>query len=325
MKPAVYFIFLAQFLLWGCGAKQETLSIATGGPAGLYYPIGGGMASIWSAELDAVNVKAEVTGGSVINVIQVSRRESDMGIAMADVVTDAYKGQGRFPQPLPLNVLFTAYPNIVHILTLADNGIDSLEDMRGKRISVGAQGSGTAVAAENVLTGLGIGMEEIAVRYLSFGESTSALKDGTIDAGFVVGGLGLAAVTELAVTRDLKLISLSETQLQRLGEQFPAYAGYVIPAGTYTGIDTDTSGLGIWSVIVVHEDMPEQLGFALTCKLYQRRDKLLKVSQVAKAMTVANIHKLAAVPLHPGTRRYLKDPNAACNEAGAELASGAGR
>ena len=176
-----------------------------------------------------------------------------------------------------------------------------------------------------MLTGLGIGMEEVAVRYLSFGESTSALKDGTIDAGFVVGGLGLAAVTELAVTRDLKLISLSEAQLQRLGEQFPAYAGYVIPAGTYTVIDTDTSGLGIWSVIVVHEDMPEQLGFALTCKLYQRRDQLLKVSQVAKAMTVANIHKLVAVPLHPGTQRYLKDPNAACNEAGAELASGAGR
>ena len=83
MKLTVYLIFLVQFLLWGCGAKQETLSIATGGPAGLYYPIGGGMASIWSAELDAVNVKAEVTGGSVINVIQVSRRESDMGIALS--------------------------------------------------------------------------------------------------------------------------------------------------------------------------------------------------------------------------------------------------
>lgn len=320
MKPAVYLIFLLPFLLWGCGGKQETLSIATGGPAGLYYPIGGGMASIWSAELDTVNVKAEVTGGSVINVIQVARHESDMGIAMADVVTDAYRGQGRFPQRLPLNVLFTAYPNIVHILTLADNGIESLEDMRSKRISVGAQGSGTAVAAENVLTGLGIGMDEIAVRYLSFGESTSALKDGTIDAGFVVGGLGLAAVTELAVTRDLKLISLSEVQLQTLSEQFPAYAGYVIPAGTYAGIDTDTTGLGIWSAIVVHEDMPEQLGFALTCKLYQRRDKLLKVSQVAKAMTVANIHKLAAVPLHPGTQRYLEDPTAACNETGSRVA-----
>jgi TRAP transporter TAXI family solute receptor len=117
------------------------------------------------------------------------------------------------------------------------------------------------------------------------------------------------------VTRDLKLISLSEAQLAKLGQQFPAYAGYIIPAGTYTGINTDTSGLGIWSVIVVHEDMPEQLAFALTCKLYQRRDKLLKVSQVAKAMTVANIHKLAAVPLHPGTERYLKNPSAPCSAA----------
>jgi TRAP transporter TAXI family solute receptor len=305
-------------MLWGCGSERKTLSIATGGPAGLYYPIGGGMASIWSAELDQVNVKAEVTGGSVINVIQVSRRESDLGIAMADVVTAAYRGEGRFPEPLPVNVLFTAYPNIVHILTLADVGISGIGDMRGKRISVGAQGSGTAVAAENVLTGLGLTMDEIAVRFLSFGESTSALKDGTIDAAFVVGGLGLAAVTELAVTRDLKLINLSEEELQKLSLIFPAYAGYIIPHGTYAGVDSDTMALGIWSAVVVHEDMPEKLAFKLTCKLYQRRDKLLKVSQVAKAMTVANIHKLAAVPLHSGTQRYLADPRAPCDAVAPE-------
>jgi hypothetical protein len=318
MKAPFFIVCLLPFMLWGCGSERKTLSIATGGPAGLYYPIGGGMASIWSAELDQVNVKAEVTGGSVINVIQVSRRESDLGIAMADVVTAAYRGEGRFPEPLPVNVLFTAYPNIVHILTLADVGISGIGDMRGKRISVGAQGSGTAVAAENVLTGLGLTMDEIAVRFLSFGESTSALKDGTIDAAFVVGGLGLAAVTELAVTRDLKLINLSEEELQKLSLIFPAYAGYIIPHGTYAGVDSDTMALGIWSAVVVHEDMPEKLAFKLTCKLYQRRDKLLKVSQVAKAMTVANIHKLAAVPLHSGTQRYLADPEAPCDAVAPE-------
>ena len=181
--------------------QPSTFAIATGGPAGLYYPYGGGMASIWSKELPHVNAKAEVTGGSVTNVIQVARHESELGIAMADVVTDAYLGTGRFPNALPLRVLFTAYPNIVHILTLRGSGVEKVAELQGKRVSLGAAGSGTAVAAENILTGLGLTLDDIAPAYLSFGETTSALKDGTIDAGFVVGGLGIAAVTELAVTR----------------------------------------------------------------------------------------------------------------------------
>ena len=284
---------------------KPTFAIATGGPAGLYYPFGGAMASIWSKRLPHVNVKAEVTGGSVTNVIQVARRESEFGIAMADVVTDAYLGQGRFPQKLPLRVLLNAYPNIVHILTLQDNGISVVADMTGKRVSMGAAGSGTAVAAENVLTGLGVGIDQLNPVYLSFGETTSALKDGTIDAGFVVGGLGLAAVTELAVTRDLHLVALTNDELKRLSERFPAYAGYDIPAGTYTGIDDTVQALGIWSAVVVHESMAEPLAYELTCTLFKFKEELLKVSQVAKAMTVANLNKLAAVPLHPGSQRYL--------------------
>ena len=127
--------------------QPSTFAIATGGPAGLYYPYGGGMASIWSKELPHVNAKAEVTGGSVTNVIQVARHESELGIAMADVVTDAYLGTGRFPNALPLRVLFTAYPNIVHILTLRGSGVEKVAELQGKRVSLGAAGSGTAVAA----------------------------------------------------------------------------------------------------------------------------------------------------------------------------------
>ena len=296
----------------GCGQSDRTLAIATGGPAGLYYPFGGGMASLWSEVLPEVNAKAEVTGGSVTNVIQVARGESDLGIAMADVVSSAYSGTGRFPEPLPLRVLFTAYPNIVHILSLRSSGIETIADLRGKRVAIGAQGSGTAVAATNVLNGLGLSLQDIAPRYLSFGETTSGLKDGTLDAGFVVGGLGIAAVTELAVTRDIQIISLTAADLAALTSQYPAYSGYTIPAGTYAGVDQPRQALGIWSAVVVHRDMPEALAFALTCTVYREHQRLLGISPVVKDMTLANIHQLAAVPLHPGTRRYLQDPSQAC-------------
>lgn len=308
-------------LLASCSGESgspSTFAIATGGPAGLYYPYGGGMASVWSKALPHVNAKAEVTGGSVTNVIQVARHESEIGIAMADVVTDAYLGQGRFPEPLPLRVLFTAYPNIVHILTLGGSGIAQVADMAGKRVSLGAAGSGTAVAAENVITGLGLSLDDIAPAYLSFGETTSALKDGTIDAGFVVGGLGIAAVTELAVTRELVLVPLSADDLLSLNTQFPAYGGYVIPGGTYDKIPHEVQALGIWSAVVVHEDMAEALAFELTCTMYRERQMLLKVSQVARAMTLDNIYQLKAVPLHPGTERYVNNPNAPCSEVPAD-------
>jgi TRAP transporter TAXI family solute receptor len=304
---------VAWVVLCGCGEADRTLSIATGGPAGLYYPFGGGMASVWSKQLTDVNVKAEVTGGSITNVTQVARMESDLGIAMADVTTDAFLGQGLFEQALPLRVLFTAYPNIVHILTLEGSGIAAIADLRGKRVALGAQGSGTAVAAANVLRGLGVELDDIAPRYLSFAATTAALKDGTVDAGFIVGGLGIAAVTELAVTRSLRLLDLRDDELQQLVSQFPAYSGYRIPAATYNGVDNDTTALGIWSAVVVHENMSIDLAYRLTCTVYQQRQSLLQISPVVQAMTLENIHRLPAVPLHPGTQLYLQDPARPCD------------
>lgn len=306
------FLIITACLLVGCGQSDRTLALATGGPAGLYYPFGGAMASLWSEVLPGVNAKAEVTGGSVTNVIQVARHESDLGIAMADVVGSAYAGTGRFPEPLPLRVLFAAYPNIVHLLSLQGSGIRSISDLAGKRVALGAQGSGTSVAALNVLNGLGLSLDDIAPRFLSFGETTSGLKDGTLDAGFVVGGLGIAAVTELAVTRDIEIIALSDAEIASLTKQFPAYSAYEIPGDTYAGVSESRQALGIWSAVVVHESMPEALAFALTCTVYRDRARLLSVSPVVKDMTIANVRQLASVPLHPGTERYLRNPDADC-------------
>ena len=305
-------LLLCAFLLAGCGQSERTLAIATGGPAGLYYPFGGAMASLWSEVLPGVNAKAEVTGGSVTNVIQVARQESDLGIAMADVVSSAYAGTGRFPEALPLRVLFTAYPNVVHMLSLRDSGIKTIDDLAGKRVALGAQGSGTSVAALNIITGLGLSLDDIAPRYLSFGETTTGLKDGTLDAGFVVGGLGIAAVTELSVTRDIEIVALSDAEIALLTRRFPAYSGYEIPGETYVGVSESRQTLGIWSAVVVHETMPEALAYALTCTVYRDHPRLLAVSPVVKDMTPANIHQLPAVPLHPGTERYLQNPQAAC-------------
>ena len=153
------------------------MTFATGSPAGIYYPFGGGLSNIWSTRLDDVNMKAEVTGASLINVIQVARGESEVGIAMADVVTSAYQGKEQFPEPLPVRALFAAYPNFVHIVALADRNIESITDLAGQRVSLGAPGSGTAIAAEKILAGFGLPLDSLDAHYLNFSGTADALKD----------------------------------------------------------------------------------------------------------------------------------------------------
>ena len=293
--------------LAGCGSERATMTFATGNPNGIYYPYGGGLASIWSRTLEGVNVKAEVTGASVINVIQVARGESEVGIAMGDVVVSAYRGEDRFPEPLPLRTLFSAYPNFVHLVAMADSGIDSVADLRGKRVSMGAPGSGTAVAAENILAGLGILEAELNAQYLNFSGTADGLKDGALDAAFVVGGLGIGVVKELALTRDIVIVGFSAEESLKLNSLHPAYVAQTIPGGIYKGVGSEVATLSIWNLVVVNSAMDEELAYRLVCSLYQNKASLESIVAAASYTTPANAHRLSAVPLHPGAKRYLDE------------------
>jgi len=296
-------------LLGGCDASSQnsTMTFATGNPSGIYYPYGGGLASIWSRELAGVNMKAEVTGASMINVIQVARGESEVGIAMGDVVTSAYLGVDRFPQALPIRTLFAAYPNLIHVVARADAGIAAMSDLRGKRVSMGAPGSGTSVAAENVLAGLGMTQDELHAQYLNFSGTADGMKDGVIDAAFVVGGLGIGVVKELALTRDIVLVGLTPPELETLAVDYPAYIPEPIPASTYHGVDQVTNTLAIWNLVVVNSAMDERLAWRLMCGLYQHRQALESIVAAASFTTPENAARIAAVPLHPGAAKFLQD------------------
>jgi len=282
------------------------MTFATGSPNGIYYPFGGGLAALWSRHLDGVNMKAEVTGASLINVVQVARGESEVGIAMADVLTSAYSGTDQFPKPLPVRALFAAYPNFVHLVALADRDIASVADLAGRRVSLGAPGSGTAIAAEKILAGFGVALPSLDAQYLNFGGTADALKNGTLDAAFVVGGVGIGVVKELALTRDITLVPISAQDVAGLGDAFAAYSSVVLPSGSYNGINEPVETLGVWNMVVVNEAMPDALAFNLMCVLYKERAALEKIVAVASYTTPQNATQLTAVPLHAGAARYLR-------------------
>ena len=219
-------------------AAQE-LSIATGGTGGVYFPYGGGLAEVISNHIDGASASAEVTGASVENVALIARGDSDIAIALADTVYGAYNGTGAFEgrQVGELRALASIYPNAVQIVTLADSGISSLDDLRGKRVSVGAPGSGTEVSAQTLLEANGITYDDFDEQRLNFNETADALRDGDIDAGFWSVGPPTSSILNLATTRDITLVPLSSDQIAAAIEVEATFAPYTLREGLYDGVD----------------------------------------------------------------------------------------
>jgi uncharacterized protein len=200
----------------GPAAAQTQLSIATGGTGGVYYPIGGGIAELINNHVEGYSAVAEVTGASVENMALINTGDSDFALALADTVYQAYTGTGALEgREMPgLRALLSVYPNAIQIVTLAESDIQSIEDLRGRRVSVGAPGSGTEVNAQQILTANGISYDEIDEQRLNFNETADALRDGDIDAGFWSVGPPTSSIMNLAATRAIKLIPLTDAEIE---------------------------------------------------------------------------------------------------------------
>ncbi len=301
-------ILMPGFLFPDCGEGNRPLAVATGNPAGVYYPLGGAMASHWTAEIPGIVVKAEVTAGSVTNLIQVARKESDIGFSQADAVADALAGRGRFPEPLPLLVLGRLYPNVVHLVSVRSRGIEKVEDLRGKRVSVGPPGSGNQVTAWNVLETLGFSPGDFRVRQLNYAQSIAALKDGRLDALFLAAGLGVSSIVELGLTRDLVLVPFTGQEIGLIEARNPAYEGFDVPPGVYRGVEEPVLTPSLWNMLVVHQDMPESLVASLTSSLLQGRDGFLRVTPNARFIERSELLKIGSLPAHPGASRVAPPP-----------------
>lgn len=291
-------------------ALAQQYSIAAGNPSGLYYPIGGNLASIWSRTIPDFNMKAEVTDASVANVIQVAIGSSEVGFSQGDVVLDAYQGQGKFSQPLDISVLFAVYPNLVHAITRSNSGIQSISDLKGKVVSVGAPGSGTAITAVNILNQLGVESDSFRIQHLDYIETANAIRDGKIDAGFIVGGIGVAAIVELALTRGIQIINFSNEEMSVIQQTYPAYISFTIDAGVYRGV-AHTQVPAVWNVLVVNQSMSDELAYQLTKQTFEHTDELRLSSVAADYITLENAHQLKQIPLHPGAQRYIDEAKAA--------------
>jgi len=289
-------------------AKTQFISIGTGGTGGVYYPYGGGMAEVWSKYVPGVKAVAEVTGASVENTKLAHKGETVVGLIMGDVAYQGYYGEGKFKDsPQKILAMAAMYPNIMQIVTRKGSGIKNVNDFKGKTVSIGAPGSGTAFMAELVLKALEIPLDSFNVRRLSFNENANALRDGTIDAGVWVVAPGTSSIMDLATTHEIEMVSFTPEQQKKISDKYGFYSGWDLEGGIYRGLDQPTPTMSVWNVVICQASLDTDLVYQLTKALYEHNDYMQKIHPFAKYTTPENAVKQSPIPLHPGTIKYLKE------------------
>ena len=310
-RVSVLVIALAAAMLMVVGpvtAKTTFISIGTGGTGGIYYPYGGGVAEIWTKHVKGVKAVAEVTGASVENVKLAHKGETVVGEVMGDVALAGFTGEGKFKgKPHDILAMAVMYPNLLQVVTLKDSGIDAIEQVVGRNISTGSPGSGTNFMTEAVLKALGVSLDSFKDSRLSFTESANALRDGTIAVGAWSVGPGTSSIMDLATTHDIRILSFSPEQTEKILAANDTYSAVELSGGVYRGVDEAVPTIGVWNVMICQASLDEGLVYELVKALYENNDYLLKIHPSAAYTTPENAVNYAPIPLHPGTIKYLTE------------------
>ena len=291
----------------GEGAQPGgTLTFATGGTGGVYYPYGGGIANLLSSQLDGTVVTVQETNASVDNMQLLASGQAQLAFGLGDVVSDAANGENTFSEPLPICSLGNIYNNFTHVFTTADTGITSIEDVRGKRVSVGAVGSASEVTADRILQAAGIDPQaDIERAQLGVAETVAAIQDGTVDVGFWSGGLPTGAIVDLASTDELVLIPTAD-YVDEMAQQYgDYYFAEEIPADTYEGQTEASPQVVSPNILVVREDMDQQLQQDITRTIFENKEQLLTVHPAAEELDPATADDVTFIETCPGAKTYF--------------------
>lgn len=289
--------------------QTKFVNIATGGASGPYNVIGTSLAEIYNKTY-GVNSKTQTTGASVENLNLLKQNKVEMAFVMSDSLTEALNGTGSFKDAKIENVqqISALYPNYVQIVTSKKTGIKNIEDLKGKRIAVGAQNSGVEVNARTLLNGFGITYNDVKVDYLGYAEAADALKGGKIDAAFLTSGIPNSSLMELQQGFDLQIVGINPEKVKEIAKNQSYFLSLNIPKGTY-GNDVDIPTAAIMNALVIRSDISEEDGYKLTKTFFDSLSQLANSHQAATEINLENAQSGAVIPLHPGAKRYFTELN----------------
>lgn len=287
------------------------ITIATGGTSGVYYPIGGALSNLIETNLN-FDTSVQATGASVENINLLDTNRAELAITMADAVLQAYEGSGAFEGEAPkedLRGLTALYPNFVQIVTTEDSGINSVEDLRGKKVGVGAPNSGVELNARIILEAHGMSYDDIDEDYLSYSEAVDQIKNNMIDVAFVTSGYPNATVIDLSTTHSAKIIPIEGEAIDYLVEKYPFFSANVIPAGTYDN-DEDVPTASITNLLLVNNSLSEDVVYEITKALFENLDVVHASHNAAKDISLDAVGIGMPIPFHAGAEKYFKEVGA---------------
>ena len=289
-------------------AASTFINIGTGSTGGTYYPVGAAMAKVWSTSVPQMKANAQSTGGTAQNLALLGKGEAE--VIFADgLYFFAYEGKGAFAgKPMKqLRAIAPLYAEPIHFLVAKGSKIKTLKDLKGKRVSVGAVGSGTEVTVRTLLKINGIDPDkDIKTENLGLSDTAAAFADNNIDAGLTVGALGIAGVVEIATLGTAELISFDPEVVASICKDLPYYLPFQIPANTYKGQKNPISTVASWNVLITNDKLGADDAYKMTKALYDKKKDILNVSSRLESMSPENL-KYIQVPLHPGAQKYYKE------------------
>lgn len=285
--------------------NPKFLSMLTGGTGGTYYPLGGAIAKIVSDET-GIKTDALSSNASADNIIALNDGEAEIAFTQTDVAAYAIDGINNFKDKKieGIQALGSLYPETVQIITTEKSGIKTVNDLKGKKVSVGAPGSGTYVSAEQILEVYGLNMKDIRTQHLDFGESVGGIQDGNIDAAFITAGTPTGAVEQLTATAKVNVLPIDGEEAKKLIDKYPFYGVDTIKEGTY-GLANDVDSVAVLAMLVVQKDLPEDAVYNITKAIYENLDKIAHAK--AKEISLDKALDGIGFDLHPGAKKYYEE------------------
>jgi TRAP transporter TAXI family solute receptor len=292
-------------------AERRFVSIAAGWVTGAYFPMAGAISRIAFNNLQEENIKvtAESSGASVANANLIAAKNTDFAILQNDIAFHAYNGkEGMFDEPVK-NLLGCAalYPEHIQCIVRKGSGIESVADLKGKRVAVGPIGSGTTENVKQIIGAWDMTLDDFQAEQLQARQASDYLKDGRLDAAFFTVAVGAAAIKDIATVVDIEVLDITGPNAQKLLDEFPFYTQQPVPAGSYPGVDEEATTISVMAILAARQDLEDDIVYKIMKAMYENLDKIHGAHAKFKDISVDQAMNGMTIPLHPGAEKYLKE------------------
>ncbi len=289
--------------------SASDLILATGGTAGTYYPLGGAIANIANKRIPKMNMAAQATGASIENIRLVAKEEVDLALVQNDTADYAYNGIEAFKgnPTKSFGAVASLYPEVIQFVVRADGPIKTWADVRGKRISVGAPGSGTEANARQLLDVNGMTYADVEEQFLSFAESANQFKDGHIDGFFVTAGVPNPGITDVSTQHKIRILPMPADKMKALTTKYPFLVASAVPANSYINQPDEAATPAVMAILIAGNHVPDEDVYQIAKILFENDGDLARAHAKGAEIKLATALNGLSTPLHPGAAKYYKE------------------